>query len=153
MQRRKERTKSDFIVIEWKGGISSMTAELLFLQAMNFGLMTDEFVQVYIDGCYLQQTNENLRLEHCHKFQPIIFSRVQPDLGVLRSVCIRGKITLFLRNLLMPDGTPEKCSKNVKQFIGDEFNLHSAKPTINILPILHVNSKTKRAAFPNSLTY
>ena len=26
----------------------------------------------------------------------------------------------------MPDGTPEKCCENVKQFLGNEFNLHSA---------------------------
>ena len=52
----------------------------------------------------------------------------------------------------MPDGTPEKRSKNVKQFNGDEFNLHSANPTINILLILHANSMRKRTAFRDSLT-
>ena len=52
-------------------------------------------------------------------------------------------ITIFLRIFsVIPGGTPEKWSTNVKpQFVGDEFNLHSANPTLNALPILHVNSK------------
>ena len=118
MQRRKARTRSDFIVTDLKGAISSQKAEFLFSWALNLVLRTDGFICVLLPAVIY---NKPMKIK-VYTLSQILTNHVLLEGVASSGYCVSlhsWKNNAVSENFLMPDGTPENYCKKVKQFLMD----------------------------------